>query len=123
MPICNGSPHPVPLSPTVPWANVTCMGQRQGEKRTRLSTLAFVQILLASSVVSPCAQTSLSSSPISGAWRIVDVTQPVGANPPQTGFVLFTGKHYSIVRSDTDRPDFKDQSKVTPEEALVVWGA
>src|SRR5262249_45238974 len=43
--------------------------------------------------------------------------------PPQTGFVLFTGTHYSIVRSDTDRPDFKDQSKVTPEEAIVVWGA
>jgi hypothetical protein len=91
----------------------------------RRSTLVIgVFALVAGCVVTVFAQTeSRSLSPVVGAWRIMEVTQSTGANPPQTGFVLFTATHYSIVRSDTDRPDFKDQSKVTPEEALVVWGA
>ena len=67
-------------------------------------------------------------SSLQGVWQIVEVSYTGPAahtnRAPQPYLYIFTEKYYSITRvsSDTPRATFKDSSRVTPEEALAIWG-
>ena len=63
---------------------------------------------------------------IRGVWRVVEVQMPnVESNKsPQPGIYILTSRHYSFIRDTaTDsRPDIKDITNITPEEALATFG-
>ena len=68
-----------------------------------------------------------SQSSITGVWRVSERT-PGGKNKtanksPQPGFYIFTAKHYSIVRVDSDqpRPPVPDQDKATDAQIAAAW--
>jgi len=67
-----------------------------------------------------------NSTPLTGAWRIVEVTT-TGPNAatnshPQPGLHLFTGKYYSIVvdRSESPRPEV-NVSTASEAELVAMW--
>lgn len=69
------------------------------------------------------------TNPLQGVWRVTEVTTtgPQGSNQtaPQPGFYIFTGKHYSIVtvNSDKPRPDLpQNTSTATLEQLQATWG-
>lgn len=67
------------------------------------------------------------SSPLAGAWRVVEYTGGAGGatnRSPQPGLFLFTMKHYAIVRDSSERarPTFKDRANITADEALAIFG-
>jgi hypothetical protein len=69
---------------------------------------------------------------IQGVWRVVERTSPVDApfrakgiqKDPQPGFHMFTGKHYSqvIVNADKPRPELpQDVEKATADQLRAAW--
>jgi hypothetical protein len=87
---------------------------------------------LLSLIVMAMSTASIAQAPIAklqGVWKVVEVktTGPNAATyaNPQPGLVIFTAKHYSIMRvlSSEPRPDPPaDTSKATAAELLAVWG-
>jgi hypothetical protein len=73
------------------------------------------------------AQTSSPSS-LQGVWKVTEVTTtgPSASKQtaPQPGLYIFTGKHYSIVtiNSDKPRPDLpQDATTATLEQLRAAW--
>jgi len=93
-------------------------------KQTKPAFLVAIGLSLAL-IGSGFAQTN----PLQGVWKMTEVTTtgPKGAQQaaPQPGFYLFTGKHYSIVtvNADKPRPDLpQDTNTATLEQLQASWG-
>lgn len=86
--------------------------------------LFVVMAVLATSAVSLVGQSKPS---VQGVWRVVEnvTTGPTAyANKnPQPGLIIFTGKHYAIVRDTArqPRPPVKDAANPTASEALASY--
>lgn len=84
-------------------------------------TIATILALLG---VSLAAQSKPS---IQGVWRVAEsvTTGPTAFvnKSPQPGFLIFTGKHYAIVRDTArqPRPAVKDPANPTAAEALATY--
>ena len=64
-----------------------------------------------------------NGSNLQGVWEVADVTFNgfKNASPPP-GLVIFTAKHYSIVRVMDERPKLpEDLSKATVQQLYAVW--
>lgn len=86
-------------------------------------------VLLFATVVLGIPVLAQSTSPLQGAWRIVEVTtagQSVSTNTsPQPGLYIFTAKHYSFVRVQADRPRPElpqDLKAASADDLIAVWG-
>jgi hypothetical protein len=75
------------------------------------------------------AQSGGKSQPIQGVWRVVEITTTADASTnksPQPGLYIFTGKHYSMMRVNGDKPRPllpKDQTKLTAAELIELYDA
>lgn len=67
---------------------------------------------------------------VQGVWRVEEITT-TGPNAatnrqPQPGLWIFTGKHFSIVRVNSEKPrpnlSTADESKASTAELLAVYG-
>jgi hypothetical protein len=87
--------------------------------------LFIVVVVLALTGLSILGQAKPS---IQGVWRVVEssTTGPTAFTnkTPQPGVIIFTGKHYAIVRDTAreTRPPVKDVANTTPAEALASFG-
>lgn len=66
-------------------------------------------------------------NPIMGAWRILDVTRDSAGTRitrAHPGVYLFTQRHYSVARIESDRPrrDFPAGLRRTTETYVDIWG-
>jgi len=66
-----------------------------------------------------------TKNPLMGAWKITEIANP-GRPPltnPQAGLYLFTGKHYSAVRLNGEKPlpDYPANDKATDAEKAAVF--
>jgi hypothetical protein len=64
---------------------------------------------------------------LQGAWRMTAVTTtgPKGStnSSPQPGLMIFTGKHYSMIRINRPRPNLPDDvQSTTKEQLLAIYG-
>lgn len=81
--------------------------------------------------------TGQSKTSIQGVWRQVEITATNPVTPPggfskgthtnmQPGVIVFTGKHYTVVRDTSAQPrptaEFKVAGKPTAEEMQARWG-
>lgn len=87
---------------------------------SRLSAAFFVVAL------SLTAQDRLPSrKAIEGVWRVVEEQTAVRHIPkPNIGFLMITGKHFSLVRESQDiqRIDVSDVDNATAHQLLKMWG-
>ncbi len=73
------------------------------------------------------AQAQLKPTPLTGTWRVVEVTRsgPNGGTLHDVpGLLIFTGNHYSRMYIATEQPrkPVTDASKASAEELLATWG-
>jgi hypothetical protein len=92
--------------------------------RTRMGVVFLCVVVL--SAISGFSQ---SKTPLQGVWKVSEATT-TGPNAstnksPQPGFIIFTGKYYSIVTVNTDkpRPDLpQDINSATAAQLRDIWG-
>ena len=67
------------------------------------------------------------ANPIVGAWRILEVTRDsagIRVTRAHPGVYLFTQRHYSVTRIDSEKPrrDFPSELRRTTETYVDIWG-
>ena len=77
------------------------------------AALALASLLL----VSPVQVRPAPTSPLQGAWQVVDV-----GGQPMAGLYIYTATHYSMMWAASDRPQIDDTSKATADELRAMWG-
>ena len=89
-------------------------------------TRKFFVVVTALGLIS-VSLTAQSKPSIQGVWRVVETSggQAGGTKNPQPGLIVFTGKHYAIVRDTAleRRPAVKDPANATAAEALATYRA
>jgi hypothetical protein len=64
-------------------------------------------------------------NPLMGAWKVTEIANPNSPplTHPQAGLYLFTGKHYSAVRLNGDKPlpAYPSNDKATDAEKAAVF--
>jgi hypothetical protein len=88
-----------------------------------------VTFFLCVSMFMAISASAQSKSPLQGVWKTSEVTT-TGPNAstnkaPQPGFVIFTGKYYSIVsvNADKPRPNLpQDINTATAAQLREIWG-
>lgn len=75
------------------------------------------------------ADAQTTTDRISGAWRVAEVTRTDESGkrrtlPAQPGLYLFTARHYSITRVDSEqpRPDVPSELTHTADSYRDIWG-
>jgi hypothetical protein len=81
---------------------------------------------LVMAILSP-SLTGQSKPSVQGVWRVVETSggRSGGTKTPQPGLVIFTAKHYAILRDTAQkpRPRPKDIANPTAAEALAAYQA
>ena len=95
-------------------------------KQTKSALLVVIGLSLVP-IGSGVAQTSSPNS-LQGVWKVTEVTTtgPTASKQaaPQPGLYIFTGKHYSMVtvNSDKPRPDLpREAATATLEQVRAAW--
>jgi len=95
---------------------------------TRRSMMYLVLIALISSLavaVTVSGQSSSSSTPLVGAWRVTEIADANGApnTNPQPGLYIFAKQHYSFVRINgaMPLPDYPSNDKATDAQKVTVF--
>ena len=73
---------------------------------------------------------TVAAPPLEGAWAVAEITTTgpdsatLNIHAPQPGFILFTGRHYSLVRINTaaPRPALPPADSATVDALRAVWG-
>jgi hypothetical protein len=97
---------------------------------TRWAMLYLVLLTLVGSfvaVVTVSGQAPAARTPLIGAWRVTEITNPnaPAITNPQPGLYIFTRSHYSFVRINGDRPlpDYPSNDKATDAQKVAVFNA
>jgi hypothetical protein len=100
----------------------------------RIVGLVLLQVVLGCEAEAPSSEAAPAAgggSPLEGAWMVAGITTtgPDSATlnipSPQPGLLLFTGRHYSLIRigSADPRPQLEPEDSATVEGLRAVWGA
>ena len=91
-------------------------------------TASLAAVLLGGWTLSePDTRRQTPTSRIAGTWRVVEVTRDSAGTRRSAvypGLYIFTQKHYSITRIDSDKPrkDFPTNLRRTTETYQNIWG-
>lgn len=84
-----------------------------------------VLVFAAMLAVLSAALMAQSKASVQGVWRVVETSGGRGGatKNPQPGLIIFTAKHYAIVRDTASRarPAVKDAANPTAAEALATY--
>lgn len=87
---------------------------------------ALTATLFAGSAPSQNDRTAMQANRIAGAWRVLEITRDSAGTRKTSaypGLYLFTGRHYSITRVDSNnRKEFPHRLRRTADTYLRVWG-
>lgn len=95
--------------------------------RPVLAAVVVTLLAVAAVAVTASGQSSASSNPLVGAWRVTEFADP-NASPitnPQPGLYVFARQHYSFARIQGTRPlpDYPSNDKATDADKVAVFNA
>jgi hypothetical protein len=95
--------------------------------RPVLAAVVVTLLAVAAVAVTVSGQSSASSNPLVGAWRVTEFADP-NASPitnPQPGLYVFARQHYSFARIQGTRPlpDYPSNDKATDADKVAVFNA
>jgi hypothetical protein len=99
----------------------------------RIVLLALIQVILGCEAQVPPSEEATSAdggSSLDGAWMVAEITTTgpdsatLNIRSPQPGLLLFTGRHYSLMRigSADPRPLLEPADSATVKGLLAVYG-
>jgi hypothetical protein len=93
----------------------------------KITVLVVALIAVAALVETVYGQSSATSNPLIGAWRVTEIADANGSpnTNPQPGLYIFAKQHYSFVRINGTRPlpDYPSNDKATDADKVAVFNA
>jgi hypothetical protein len=89
-----------------------------------MKMLGLVITALSVSVVPVAAQSAGAPLKMQGVWRVVSTTGAAVNPSSQPSLLIFTGKHYSILRVTSNQPRAAvvDPAKASTAQLVAMWG-
>jgi hypothetical protein len=89
-----------------------------------MKVVGLVAVALCVGLTAVSAQPGGSALTVQGVWRVVSTTGATVNPSSQPSLVMFTGRHYSILRVTANQPRaaVADPAKASTAQLLTMWG-